>query len=86
MTSRPVAFVWAEPGSGNGNSLDDDRSEGGGVELGGLGRSGVITSIAFGTVAGSTEQIGLVPPGTHTPNWNGWGRANGWMPGSGIGA
>src|SRR5580700_9392512 len=29
---------------------------------------GVITSMAFGTVAGSTEQIGAVPPGAHTPN------------------
>jgi len=27
--------------------------------------AGVMTSIAFGTVAGSTEQIGLVPPAAH---------------------
>ncbi len=30
--------------------------------------AGVITSMAFGTVPGSTEQIGWVPPGAHTPN------------------
>ena len=29
--------------------------------------AGVITSTAFGTVAGSTEQTGAVPPGAHTP-------------------
>jgi hypothetical protein len=29
---------------------------------------GVMTSIAFGTDAGSTEQMGLVPPGAQTPN------------------
>src|SRR5712691_9242898 len=29
---------------------------------------GVITSTAFGTVAGSAEQTGAVPPGGHTPN------------------
>src|SRR5450756_504668 len=29
---------------------------------------GVITSTALGTVAGSAEQIGAVPPGAHTPN------------------
>ena len=29
---------------------------------------GVITSMAFGTVSGSTVQIGAVPPGAHTPN------------------
>ena len=28
---------------------------------------GVMTSMALGTVAGSTEQIGLVPPAAHTP-------------------
>src|ERR1700746_2488407 len=31
---------------------------------------GVITSMAFGTVPGSTEQTGAVPPGAHTPNRN----------------
>jgi hypothetical protein len=31
---------------------------------------GVITSIALGTVAGSTAQIGLVPPGWRTPKAN----------------
>src|SRR5437016_9674771 len=36
---------------------------------------GVITSIALGTLAGSTEQMGLAPPGAHTPNWNGCGVA-----------
>src|SRR6266480_798848 len=30
--------------------------------------AGVITSIAFGTVPGSAEQTGAVPPGAHTPN------------------
>src|SRR5215510_7861419 len=34
---------------------------------------GVITSTAFGTVFGSTEQIGAVPPGAHTPNRNACG-------------
>ena len=29
---------------------------------------GVIVSTTFGTVAGSTEQIGDVPPTAHTPN------------------
>ena len=29
---------------------------------------GVITSIAFGTVAGLTEQIGLITPAAQTPN------------------
>ena len=33
--------------------------------------AGVITSTAFGTVPGSTEQIGWVPRGAHTPNVNG---------------
>src|SRR5690349_15268052 len=36
---------------------------------------GVITSIALGTLAGSTEQIGLVPPGAHTPKRKGCGVA-----------
>src|SRR5215468_1638922 len=36
---------------------------------------GVITSTAFGTVPGSTWQIEAVPPGAHTPNWNGCGVA-----------
>jgi hypothetical protein len=31
---------------------------------------GVIVSITFGTVLGSTVQIALVPPGAHTPNVN----------------
>ena len=31
--------------------------------------------MALGTVAGSTEQIGLVPPGAQTPNKNGCGVA-----------
>src|SRR3954466_4703252 len=30
--------------------------------------AGVSTSIALGTVLGSTAQIGAVPPGAHTPN------------------
>ena len=30
--------------------------------------AGVITSMALGTVAGSTEQIGAVPPVAQTPN------------------
>src|ERR1700722_16001919 len=30
--------------------------------------AGVITSMALGTVVGSTERIGAVPPGAHTPN------------------
>ncbi len=30
--------------------------------------AGVMTSMALGTVVGSTEQIGLVPPGAQTPN------------------
>src|SRR5450755_5029042 len=30
--------------------------------------AGVITSMAFGTVVGSTEQIGAVPSGAQTPN------------------
>ena len=30
--------------------------------------AGVITSMALGTVDGSTEQIGVVPPGAQTPN------------------
>src|SRR4029077_7588890 len=34
--------------------------------------AGVITSTAFGTVPGSTEQIGAVPGGPHTPNRKGW--------------
>jgi hypothetical protein len=29
--------------------------------------AGVIVSTTFGTVFGSTEQIGAVPPGAHTP-------------------
>jgi hypothetical protein len=29
---------------------------------------GVITSMALGTVVGSTEQIGAVPPAAQTPN------------------
>src|SRR4029077_12647830 len=33
--------------------------------------AGVITSTAFGTVPGSTEQIGAVPGGPHTPNRKG---------------
>src|SRR5258708_863858 len=32
--------------------------------------AGVITSTAFGTVPGSTKQIGAVPPGAQTPNRN----------------
>jgi hypothetical protein len=32
--------------------------------------AGVMTSMALGTVAGSTEQIGLAPPAGHTPNEN----------------
>src|SRR5216683_912315 len=36
---------------------------------------GVMTSIAFGTVPGSAEQIGLSPPAAHTPNSYGWGVA-----------
>ena len=36
---------------------------------------GGIVSITFGTVLGSTEQIGLVPPGAQTPNENGCGVA-----------
>ena len=28
--------------------------------------AGVITSMAFGTVSGFTEQTGAVPPGAHT--------------------
>src|SRR5260370_23269367 len=43
------------------SSVDWDTSE------------GVITSTAFGTVPGSTEQIGAVPLGTQTPNRNGCG-------------
>lgn len=31
---------------------------------------GVSTSTAFGTVAGFTEQIGLLPPAAQTPNVN----------------
>jgi hypothetical protein len=27
-----------------------------------------MTSMAFGTVEGSTAQIGLIPPAAHTPN------------------
>ena len=34
---------------------------------------GVITSMALGTVLGSTEHCGAVPPGAHTPNKNGCG-------------
>lgn len=30
---------------------------------------GVSVSITFGTFAGSTEQIGAVPPAAQTPNW-----------------
>ena len=30
---------------------------------------GVIVSITFGTVPGSTAQIGDVPPTAQTPNW-----------------
>jgi hypothetical protein len=41
----------------------------GGVELGApFNAGGGIVSITFGTGAGSSEQIGLVPPGVHTPN------------------
>src|SRR5215468_7360713 len=32
--------------------------------------AGVITSTAFGTVSGSDEQTGAVPPVAHTPNVN----------------
>ena len=32
-----------------------------------------MTSIAFGTEPGSTAQMGLPPPGAHTPNRNGCG-------------
>jgi hypothetical protein len=32
--------------------------------------AGVITSTAFGTLLGGNVQIGAVPPGAHTPNWN----------------
>src|SRR5215831_6784952 len=31
---------------------------------------GVVTSTALGTDPGSVEQIGAVPPGAQTPNWN----------------
>ena len=31
---------------------------------------GVMTSMALGTVDGSTEQMGAVPPTAHTPNVN----------------
>src|SRR5690349_21756781 len=44
---------------------------------------GVITSTAFGTVPGSVEQIGEVPPGAQTPNRNGWAVAanpRAWSP------
>jgi hypothetical protein len=34
---------------------------------------GVIVSITVGTVLGSTEQIGLVPPAAQTPKLNGCG-------------
>src|SRR6516165_5910123 len=34
---------------------------------------GVSTSIAFGIVAGSAEQIAAVPPGAQTPRLNGCG-------------
>src|SRR5262249_27308471 len=37
--------------------------------------AGVIVSITFGTVFGSTAQIGLFPPGAHTPKLNGCGVA-----------
>src|SRR4051794_15941483 len=35
--------------------------------------SGAITSIAFGAVPGSIEQIWDVPPGAHRPNWKSCG-------------
>ena len=34
--------------------------------------AGVITSIAFGTVFGATEQTGAVPPAAHTQNVKPW--------------
>src|SRR5213594_2779304 len=40
--------------------------------------AGVITSTAFGTLLGGNVQIGAVPPGAHTPNWNSC--AVGWKP------
>src|SRR5450755_2805282 len=43
--------------------------------------AGVMMSIALGTMAGSTVQIGLVPPTAHTPNAYGCGvgsKARAW--------
>ena len=67
-----LGIVIRDSGTGTPGILTGRRGR---VELGrpGTRRPGVITSIAFGTVAGSMPQIGAVPPGAQTPNWNGCG-------------
>src|SRR5262249_4994995 len=45
--------------------------------------SGAITSIVFGAVPGSIEQIGEVPPGAQSPNWKSCGvgaKPRAWSP------